>query len=83
MSRSNFMVSTITATVLANMTTVLVNTFALLTTLILLILLIQKEIVSITKEQHSPALNHALNVVIVPLALASLAIALFEFTNVL
>ena len=77
------MISTVTTTVSTVVTTVLAGSFALITVLLLLTLLVQKEIVSVSNEEKWGRLNQALNVVIVPLGLAFVAIAIAEVAKIL
>lgn len=78
------MISTVTTTVTTVTTTVFAGSFALITTLMLLTLLIQKEMISVAEgQQRWQRVSRGLNVVIVPVALAFLAIAVVEVMNVL
>lgn len=61
------MISTITTTVITLTNTILNDSLALLATLTLLALLIQKEIVYIAPETHWQRLSSALNIAIIPL----------------
>lgn len=63
------MISTITTTVINLTNTILNDSLALLATLTLLALLVQKEIVYIVQDTLSQRLSRALNVAIVPLIL--------------
>lgn len=75
------MISTLPTTIIENYE-LLKNYSALIITLLLLILLIQKEVVSIGQKGHWRHLSRALNVLIVPLGLAFLAISLVELSKV-
>ena len=77
------MISTVTTTVTTVTTTVFAGSFALITTLMLLTLLIQKEMISVTENDHWQRVGRGLNVVILPIALAFLAIAIVEVINAL
>lgn len=63
------MISTITTTVINLTNTILNDSLALLATLTLLALLVQKEIVYIAQDTLSQRLNRALNVAIIPFIL--------------
>jgi len=63
------MISTITTTVITITNTILNDSLALLATLTLLALLVQKEIVYIAPDTHWQRLSRALNVAIIPLVL--------------
>ena len=77
------MISTVTTTVTTVTTTLFAGSFALITTLMLLTLLIQKEMISVAQDDRWQRVSRGLNVVIVPIALAFLAIAVVEVMNVL
>lgn len=63
------MISTITTTVIDLTNTILNDSLALLATLTLLALLVQKEIVYIAQDTLSQRLSRALNVAIIPFIL--------------
>ncbi len=63
------MISTITTTVVTLTSTILNDSLALLATLTLLALLVQKEIIYISQDTLSERLNRALNIAIIPLTL--------------
>ena len=77
------MISTVTTTVTTVTTTLFAGSFALITTLMLLTLLIQKEMISVAQDDRWQRVSRGLNVVILPIALAFLAIAVVEVMNVL
>lgn len=68
------MISTITTTVITITNTILNDSLALLATLTLLALLVQKEIVYIARDTLSDRLNRALDIAILPLVFAFFAI---------
>lgn len=76
------MISTVTTTVTTVTTTLFAGSFALITTLMLLTLLIQKEMISVAQGDRWQRVSRGLNVVILPIALAFLAIAVVEVMNV-
>ena len=68
------MISTITTTVITLTNTILNDSLALLATLTLLALLVQKEIVYIAPDRLSQRLSRALNIAIIPLVFMFFAI---------
>ncbi|MDQ4076276.1 MAG: hypothetical protein M3220_08515 [Chloroflexota bacterium] len=72
------MISTVTTVTTTAITGVLAGSFALITTLLLLALLVEKEIVSAAEGKPWHRLNRNLTVVIVPLGIAFLAIVVVE-----
>ena len=75
------MISTLPAIILES-TNVLTSYFTLIITLLLLGLLIQKEVISVEQESHWQHLSRALNILIIPLGLAFLAISAIELNQV-
>ena len=75
------MISTLPAIILES-TNVLTSYFTLIITLLLLGLLIQKEVISVEQESHWQNLSRALNILIIPLGLAFLAISAIELNQV-
>jgi sulfite exporter TauE/SafE len=73
------MISTLTPSITAAISA---SSFALLTVLILLSLLIHKEAVSAGQEERWQQLSRALTVLIIPLGLAFLAITVVELLKV-
>ena len=76
------MISTLPASIMESQT-LLTSYFALMITLLLLTLLIQKEVISVGQESHWQNLSRALNILIIPLGLAFLAISAIELNQVL
>lgn len=77
------MISTVTTAVTSVTTTVLTGSLALFITLMLLSLLIQKELISVSQKEYWQRVSRALNVVIVPLFLTFLAITAMKVIEVL
>jgi len=77
------MISTVTTAVNPVTTTALASSLALLVTLTLLTLLIQKEVISVSPGVRGQRLSHALNIAILPLLLAFIVITVVQVIKVL
>ena len=77
------MISTITTTVVTLTSAILNDSLALLATLTLLALLVQKEIIYISQDTLSERLNRALNIAIIPLSLMFFFVIIVKIYKIL